>query len=323
MELLKNHLATARGIMSGLQPIWVISETFPGESPGGFPPESRPNPVPHRIVIANQKGGVAKSTTTINLARFLADRGQRVLIVDTDPQGSIAVALNIQPKHFLSDFVVRQLDFELCRTQVRDNLDLIASDRETTKIEAMLNGSGVNVTAIFTLNTLFQPVEKQYDLILFDCAPSITSLQSSALLYAQQMFIPVSMDMLAVYGAGACIQGANMMNSYWRDCAIRVIGFLPVMVDRRLQTTRVTMGLLEDLSKTADAPILPPIRTDQSVHRASRARRFLADHDPKSKALEDYCAAGTKLAELLHVKLSEPITTEPTAEETALEASRA
>lgn len=129
------------------------------------------------------------------------------------------------------------------------------------------------------------------------------------------MFIPVSMDMLAIYGAGASIQGANMMNSYWRDCAIRVVGFLPVMVDRRLQTTRVTMELLEQLRDTTKAPILPAIRTDQAVHRANRARKFLADHDPKSKAYEDYCTAGHALAEMLNVQLSEPTEPDHTGEE--------
>jgi chromosome partitioning protein len=270
----------------------------------------------HRIVVANQKGGVAKSTTTINLARFFADRGLRVLMVDTDPQGSIAVALNIRSQNFLADFVVRQLDFDICRTTIGQNLDLLASDRETTKIEALLSGSGASVTNVFTLSTLFRPIERNYDLILFDCAPSITSIQSSALIYAQQMLVPVSMDMLAVYGAGASIQGATMMNSYWRDCAIKVLAFLPVMVDRRLQTTRVTMQLLDQLSADSNAPILPPIRIDQAVHRASRARMFLADHDPKAKALEDYAAAGRALAEILHVQLSEPVA-EYGAEETS------
>lgn len=278
--------------------------------------------MPHRLVVANQKGGVAKSTTTINLARFFADHGLKVLIVDTDPQGSIAVALNAQPKHYLSDFVVRQLDFDLCRTVIHPNLDLLPSDRETTKIEALLSGSGTNITNIFTLSTLFQPIERQYDMILFDCSPSITSLQSSALLYAQQMFIPVSMEMLAVYGAGASIQGATMMNAYWRDCSIRVVAFLPVMVDRRLQTTRVTMQLLEQLSQDSKAPILSPIRVDQAVHRASRARKFLADHDPKSKALEDYATAARELAEILHVQLSEPIV-ESGAKEAQLETTGA
>ena len=260
--------------------------------------------MPHRLVVANQKGGVAKSTTTLNLARFFADHGQRVLVVDTDPQGSIAVALNAQPVHYLADFIVRQLDFELCRTSVYNGIDLIASDRETTKIEALLSGGGTNITNIFTISTIFQPIERNYDVILFDCAPSITSLQSSALLYAQKMFIPVSMEMLAVYGAGASIQGASMMNAYWRDCDIKVVAFLPVMVDRRLQTTRVTLELLGQLAEQTKAPILSPIRTDQAVHRASRARKFLADHDPKSKALEDYSTAGRELAELLHVQLS-------------------
>src|SRR5215471_9074752 len=75
----------------------------------------------------------------------------------------------------------------------------------------------------------------------------------------------------------------------------------PVMVDRRLQATKMTLEMLEKIAAKYELEVLPAIRTDQAVQRANRGKSFLADHDPRSKALEDYAAAAGRLAEILHV----------------------
>ena len=123
-------------------------------------------------------------------------------------------------------------------------------------------------------------------------------MQTCAMVYAQRVLIPVSMDTLSLQGAGACLETARMMNELFR-VNVRPAGLLPVMVDRRFQHTAVMMKSLEDLSAKFTIPLLPAIRTDVTVAKCGRARQFLVDYDPKCKAMEDYEIAGTQLLELL------------------------
>lgn len=274
--------------------------------------------MPHKLVIANQKGGVAKTTTTLCLARYFAERGLRVLIVDTDPQGSVTLALRgtNRVEHDLHDFIVRQLSFDLCKLTVADRIDVLPSNKETTKVDAIL---GLNPSQLFSFRGTFAPVEKDYDVLLFDCAPSISVVQTAALIYAQRLMIPVAMDILAIHGALACLETAQNMNEFYNNTDVRAVALLPVMVDRRLQATKMTLEMIEKIASKYVLEVLPPIRTDQAVQRANRGKSFLADHDPRSKALEDYAAAASRLAEIMnvHIPTAATATTEQAAEETA------
>ena len=274
--------------------------------------------MPHKLVIANQKGGVGKTTTTLCLARYFAERGLRVLIIDTDPQGSVTLALRGTNRvaHDLHDFIVRQLSFDLCKLTVGERIDVLPSNKETTKVDAIL---GLNPSQLFSFRGTFTPVEKDYDVLLFDCAPSISVVQTAALIYAQRLLIPVAMDILAIHGALACLETAQNMNDFYNNTDVRAVAVLPVMVDRRLQATKMTLEMLEKIASKYDLEVLPPIRTDQAVQRANRSKSFLGDHDPRSKALEDYAAAAGRLAEIMNVEFPIGATarTEQVAEEAA------
>lgn len=93
-----------------------------------------------RIVVANQRGGSAKSTTTATLARCFADRGKRVLVIDADPQGSLAVILGLDPPAFLNDLLIEKLAFRECIVTARPGLDIICGNRFTTDAETKTMG---------------------------------------------------------------------------------------------------------------------------------------------------------------------------------------
>jgi chromosome partitioning protein len=248
-----------------------------------------------RLVISNQRGGVSKTTTTTTLAREFADRGKRVLVVDTDPQGSISSVLNLKPEYGLYNFVIEKLRFDDCIVKISENLHVLCSSRETTKVETILMG---NVAREHAFSQLFSQVEKAYDVVLIDVSPSITLLQTCAMVYAERVLIPIGMDTLSFQGAMASIEASKSLNQLLK-ANIRTIGLLPVMVDRRLAMTTTVLEGLDDLSKGMNIPLLHSIRTDQSVTKAARAGEFLIDFDPKCKASEDYRQVADELEILL------------------------
>jgi chromosome partitioning protein len=237
-----------------------------------------------RLVISNQRGGVSKTTTTTTLAREFADRGKRVLVIDTDPQGSISSVLSLRPEYGLYNFVIEKLLFDDCIVKVSPNIHVLCSSRETTKVETILMG---NVAREHAFSQLFSQVEKDYDVVLIDVSPSITLLQTCAMVYAERVLIPIGMDTLSFQGAMASIEASKSLNQLLK-ANIRTVGLLPVMVDRRLAMTTTVLDGLEGMSKGMNIPLLHSIRTDQSVTKAARAGQFLIDYDPKCKAAEDY-----------------------------------
>ena len=248
-----------------------------------------------RLVISNQRGGVAKTTPIHTLARYLAGRGQRVLIIDTDPQGSMGTVLGLRPTKYLHDFVVYDHLFKDCVVEACPGVDVLCSNRETVKTEGHLMGQ---VAREFIFENLFAQVEGSYQAVLIDVAPSINLLQTCAMVYAKTLLIPVSMDPLSLQGAAASIETARTLSSLIR-MDIHPVAILPVMVDRRLQMTEIVTASLQDLSARTGIPLLTPIRTDTTVTKCSRAKSFLIDYDPRAKAVEDYNVALDQLLTLL------------------------
>src|ERR1700694_4106351 len=182
-----------------------------------------------RLVIANQRGGVSKTTTTATLARFFSDLGMRVLIVDADPQASMGIVLGLQPRRHLHEFVVHNRSFEECVERAGPNIDVLCSNRETTRVEAaLLTMTGGELAFM----RLFGKVDFLYDAVLIDVAPSISLLQTCAMLYTRSLLIPVAADMLSLQGAVACLQTAHMLTDLFQ-IAVQAVALLPVMIDRR------------------------------------------------------------------------------------------
>ena len=248
-----------------------------------------------RLVIANQRGGVGKTTTTATLARFFGDQGKKVLVIDADPQGSLGLILGLRPEKYLHDFLVHNQLLEECIFPATANIDVLCGSRDTTVVEAALLGTAGRERAF---SRQLEQAESRYEVILIDVSPSINLLQTCSMLYAKTLLIPVAMNMLSLQGAAACLQTAGMLGSVFQE-TIRPLALLPVMVDRRFSLTEYILKALEEMSEQYRVPLLHAVRTDGTVPRAERARQFLADFDPKCKALEDYTVTALQLVELL------------------------
>lgn len=248
-------------------------------------------------MISNQRGGVGKTTTAITVARCFADKGLRVLLFDTDSQGSIAAVLGLKPRFVLYDLLIQKLDFRDCVVPAHPHVDVLCSNRYTLEAESAINATPFRE---FTFEQMLAEPEKAYDAVIVDVAPSVTLFQTCSMVYTQRMLIPVDMDVLSVQGATASIQAADTLNRILgRGLHVSAVGLLPVKVDRRLAMTDTVLNTLEDISEKRHVALLPPIRTDQTVFKASRSRQFLADYDPNCKAVLDYAEAAGRILKLL------------------------
>jgi chromosome partitioning protein len=248
-----------------------------------------------RLTVSNQRGGVGKTTTALTLARCFADRGKKVLVVDTDSQGSIWMTLALEPPGWLHQLVNDGLALSQLVAPAGPNLDVLCSDRRTMRIEATLSSTTAREMVFVSL---LAPAEQVYDVIIFDVSPSISNLQSCSIAYTKNVLIPVGMDWLSVEGARASMQSIEVLNKFLH-LGCQCVGFLPTMVDQRLSATEVVLRALEQYSEQSGVPVLHGIRTDQTVNRAFRNQKFLQDWDPKSKALEDYKIAADQITAAL------------------------
>ena len=240
-----------------------------------------------RVVIANQRGGVGKTTAAVNYAWHLASTGHRTLLIDTDSQGSVGVMLNLKPKHFFSHFLVSKFHLDECAVPAGERFHVLCGNKDTVQAESALAGAVVRELA---LKILLEPYENQYDAVVIDVSPSINLLQTCAMVYARNVVIPVNMDLLSLNGANAAYDMIRLLNDLIK-ANIKAIGLMPCQVDHRLSVTALVQQGLQNMSEMFHIPILPAIRTDQSVNKAFRARRPLLEHDPSSKAAQDYLAA--------------------------------
>ncbi len=250
-----------------------------------------------KVVLSNQRGGCGKTTTTLALARYLADKGKRVLIVDTDPQGSIQVTLGLKPTNFISHFIAQRYALKDCVVPAHSLIDVMCGNRDTVLAEASLMGAVGREQAFIHL---FRPFESDYDVILFDVAPSVTLLQTCAMVYCGQAVVPVDMDPLSFHGVVATHELAKILNDLVR-ASVQIAAVIPTQVNQRLQMTEVILKSLQGFAERTGIRILSSIRTDTSVAKATKQRQFLQDFDPTCKSVLDYTVAFDEIYPSLEV----------------------
>jgi chromosome partitioning protein len=208
----------------------------------------------------------------------------------------VVAALGLRPTYYLASFVTHGIVFQECVVKGSHGIDILCSNRETATSESSLGGT---LGRELTFRVLFQPIEAQYDAIVFDVAPSISLLQTCAMLYAQKVLIPVDMDPISYQGAVASYETALTCNKLFRDTEVRVIGIIPTKYNKALQMTKVMEPSIRSFCDRTGILLLPPIRQDVSIAKAMKNKMFLEDFDPECKAIEDYREAFSLLLPVL------------------------
>ena len=228
-----------------------VIELLPGDiGPTGRPLPAFPEPKPlaehgpARIVaVCNQKGGVGKTTTTINLGAALAEQGRRVLLVDFDPQGALSVGLGIQPHdidstvyNLLMEHDVKAQDV-LFHTAVA-GMDLLPSNIDLSGAEVQLVHE---VGREFVLGGTLKDVVPEYDFIMIDCQPSLGLLTINALACADSVLIPLECEYFAMRGVALLMETIDKVQQRLNP-RLQIDGLLGTMYDSRTLHTREVLG---------------------------------------------------------------------------------
>lgn len=236
------------------------------------------------ISIANQKGGVGKTTTAVSLASGFARKGKRTLLIDLDPQGHVAVSFSLEKTNALYRWAVLKEPLKKVIIPVRENLDLICSDSQTELVKRHITLMDYRESYMGELiKTL------RYDYVFLDLAPSFDVLHINGLVASDWVIIPTRMDTLALDGVKEVLLKMNEIQHNGHT----FLGYriLPNFFER---TTNETMTQFQTLIHNFGENLLPPIPQDTQVRVASAFGKTIWEYCPNRAAVKGYRDGKTK-----------------------------
>lgn len=230
------------------------------------------------VAVTNLKGGIGKTTTVVNLGAGLALKGARVLLVDVDAQGNLAMALGARPRRTLYEVLVDGARAADCLTPVRPNLDLLAADESLLTAQPAI---ARRADWPRVLDQALRPVRDRYDFIFIDCGGSLTVLNLNALTASSEVIVPTTVEPFSVKGLEMLVK--QIVRVKGGSGCMRAI--VPTMFDPR---TRQSSDLLAQLQSSYGAIVAAPIRVNVRLSEASALGRTIYEYDPRSRGALDY-----------------------------------
>lgn len=249
---------------------------------------------PARIIaMCNQKGGVGKTTTTINLAASLAEYGRKVLVVDFDPQGALSVNLNADAQN-------APTIYELMVSPGLDPRTVIQKTDQPLLdiIPANINLSGAEMSLVSEVGResilagVLNQVKDDYDVIMIDCQPSLGLLTINALTAAHGVIIPMATEFFAMRGV-ALLTGTIDKIKARINPGLQLDGIIPTMYDSRTLHSKEVLERLEE--KFGDKVFKTPVGRTVKFPDATVARKPITSFAPASSAAEQYLALAREL----------------------------
>jgi len=236
------------------------------------------------ITIANQKGGVGKTTTAVNLAHGLVLEGKRVLLVDLDPQGQCATILGLKQEPGVFNLLVAEQPIaQVTRTTDRQNLFVILGNSKTATAQTVISVQRSPVS--YTYEKIVHPAsEDNYDYLIIDTPPSVGELQVQSLWASDGVLIPCSVDYLASDGVFSIIETLNRIGQEF-DWKGSILGILPTFYDN---VTRESRATLRDLRDNFDQLVLRKIHRATILRECAVEGKTIYELAPASRAAKQY-----------------------------------
>jgi chromosome partitioning protein len=232
------------------------------------------------ISVINYKGGTGKTSTVVHLAHGLALQGYRILIVDVDPQGSAGHHLGVNVKRSLYDLITKKEPLSNCIVNARKNLDIICANEYLFPAEmymTRLKGRELILTK------RMMPL-KGYDFVFLDCAPSMSLLNQNALLYSDELIVPVSMEYFSLVGVKQLLKNIDIVNNLFKtNVTIKMV--VPTFFDKRNKKSK---DIVKSIRRVFHKKVATPIRVSVSLSEAPGVKKTVFEYASKSTGAQDY-----------------------------------
>lgn len=250
------------------------------------------------ISMAIQKGGCAKTTTSITLGSCLADKGNRVLLVDIDPQGNLSYGVGCENAEYtIFDVLCEQYDKRgkvvdgiqkaIIREPENCNFDVVPANIYLAGAE----GKFTDVTRTYLLRDVLKKVENDYDYIIIDCPPSLGVHTLNAFTASEYIIIPMEPSYFAVQGLEQLSDTIADVKMYCNNPNLKVLGILLTRYTKRMNITKIALEEIYEKAKEFNMTVFQSKIAEAVVIKESQALQVpLVKHEPTSKAYQEYMA---------------------------------
>lgn len=235
------------------------------------------------LTFANQKGGVAKTTSTFNIGAGLARRGYKVLMLDLDPQASLTIYAGLEPYEISCSIVDvmknQRMDPRKAITNLRENLDIITSRIELASVE---NELLARTSRELILSRALKHLQDSFDFICIDCPPQLSTLTINALAATDKVIIPCKTDYLAYRGLTQLMETIDTVRSYFKP-DIEVVGLLATLFESRANDDKEILEVLQE-----EYNVLAVIKRTTQAKKGMYDGLSAVEYSPKSELAQEY-----------------------------------